>query len=351
MDLKNNGETSRKKSHDICDSERPLKKARYLWQVKGKYHLKDSNSKHLNNESMDTSENEPTTQKEVKNDKVNELITMNNNIAQARNKNICNERTCIDFLIASSDKIMEFPDPDSPPRNIERSISDEIPVTLVKPRPKNEDFYLRKWQARQIAKGFVDNTINRVLENWMVAPFDAADFVENCDNGGQVEDEGILMAIQSHGLQSCIREVNYNNSNNSSDCRPNGIFSSGECTCSKTRKEVTPNRPLPFHSRLYEESMEQDYYENLCVLKDTEPVQPNNILNPGKPSKEVFAPIHSEDSKENDPTLHITENIQDLALPNNGYDLRIDDTDFLDAAVSVAIKKKGLTSYNCVDYG
>lgn len=74
-------------------------------------------------------------------------------------------------------------------------------MSLVAPNPKNEDYYLLRWQARQVAKGFVDNTINRVLEHWTLAPFDASDFVENCDDDGQVEDEGIWMAIQSHGLR------------------------------------------------------------------------------------------------------------------------------------------------------
>lgn len=321
--MKNCGETSRKKSHDMCDSDRPLKKARYLWQVKGNYHLKDNNPK--NNESSDE-------EKQEVNQPINENV--NNNVTQSRNKHICNERACIEHLIATSDKIMEFPDPDSPPRNIDKSISDEIPITLVKPRPKNEDFYLRKWQARQIAKGFVDNTINRVLENWMVAPFDAADFVENCDNGGQIEDEGILMAIQSHGLQSSTRESTNN-------CRISKI--GNECTCSKTRKDVTLSQPLPFHARPFDESMEQEYNE---ILKEE---RSSVVLSSEK--TDCFDAMHSDDSKENDPTLHITENIQDLALPNSSYEMHMDDSDFLDAAVSAAIKKKGLMSYNCVDYG
>lgn len=46
----------------------------------------------------------------------------------------------------------------------------------------------RKWQARQIARGFVDNTINSMLENWGAGdqPFDAANLIEDCANDGQV---------------------------------------------------------------------------------------------------------------------------------------------------------------------
>lgn len=348
MDVNSGGETSKKKNHDVCDNDRPLKKARYLWQVKGKYHLKDNNAKFLNNEVVDSD-------KKSGSDVNKNIQPITSNISQTRNNNNTDvrDRNIVEKLILSSDKILDFPDPNSPPRNIDKSISDEIPITLVKPRPKNEDFYLRKWQARQIAKGFVDNTINRVLENWMVAPFDATDFVENCDNDGQVEDEGILMAIQSHGLQSGTRSLsNYSDNNfKTKSCSPGILFGSGECSCSKQRKNVNSSKQVPFHSRSYE-NMEQEYYESLCILKDTEPVPANRILDPGRSFKEAFETVHSEDSKENDPTLHITENIQDLVLPSNNYEaMHMDDNDFLDAAVSAAIKKKGLTSYNCVDYG
>lgn len=351
MDTNNIGETSKQKNHDLCDSDRPLKKARYLWQVKGKYHLKD-NTRNFTSENMiteDIEENPVNTNKDKENLSIE--LPMNNNVSQNKNNNSndVRDRNIVEQLILSTDKILDFPS--SPHRNIDKSISDEIPITLVIPRPKNEDFYLRKWQARQIAKGFVDNTINRVLENWMVAPFDATDFVENCDNDGQVEDEGILMAIQSHGLQPGSRlSVNSTGNGSRNPCSPR-ISNSSECSCSRQRTNLTSNKQVPFHSRPYE-NMEQEYYENLCVLKDTEPIEPNKVLDPGRSSKEIFEAVHSEDSKENDPTLHITENIQDLVLPNNNYEtMHIDDTDFLDAAVSAAIKKKGLSSYNCVDYG
>lgn len=394
MDSENSGETSKKKSHDKNDGDRPLKKARYLWQVKGNYHLKDNNSSGSNEnvpETPETSWKEPgvykvysptqcsdvSTNTIASNDddnkgmtndinpvtddseKSNKILymnwTSNNNIMRTRNNNY-GDSACIEKLIACSDKIMEFPELENP-RNIERSISDEIPITLVTPRPKNEDFYLRKWQARQIAKGFVDNTINRVLENWMVAPFDAGDLIENADNGGQVEDEGIMMAIQSHGLQSGANRPDNCSVNNPHDVIPRynnkdrKLFSMNECNCSsKTRRAISPPPPIPFHNRPMGD-MEVEYYHNLCILKNTEPVRSNQMLNPGKP-KSTFEPLHSEDSKENDPTLnHISDDMQDIILPDSYDTLGIDDSDFLDAAVSAAIRKKGLTSYSCVDYG
>lgn len=369
------GETSKKKSPDICDNDRPLKKARYLWQVKGKYHLKGSNASPDGTDSETKDTDSPMEQMDCKTEDsdLNDnnvhtscAVNMNNNVAQTRNNNLCSDRSCIEALIANSDKIMDFPEPESPHKNIDKSISDEIPVTLVKPNPKNEDYYLRKWQARQIAKGFVDNTINRVLESWMVAPFDAADFVENCDNGGQVEDEGILMAIQSHGLQSGTRELNQritsNNrmdeSSSSLNCKASHVGTRkawdavSSCTCTKTRTEVVQNNTLmPFHRRTDNDNITLEYYENLCVLKNTEPVTSNFLVHS---TTNLFSAKASsaEDSIEIESSLLTDETEHETMADASDYDsLKMNDTDFLDAAVAVAIQKKGLTSYNCVDCG
>lgn len=175
----------------------------------------------------------------------------------------------------------------------------------------------------------------------MVAPFDAADLVDNAESGGKVEDEGIMMAIQSHGLQSGHQ--------NRSDCKnrqSKRFFTSmSECNCSTQRRNLSPAQPLNFFSMT---NTDMDYYHNLCILKNTEPVQPDLVYSPGSCR---FEPPHSEESKENDPTLHRLDNLHKIVLPTNYDTLRMDDTDFLDAAVSAAIRKKGLTSYNCVDYG
>lgn len=326
MENENVGEYSKKKHLDEMDSDRPLKKAKYLWQVKGKYHLKDNNTI-----SDNTNEDVSTSSVQCNNDNIDSVPITNNNMSQARNKNICSDRSCIEALIASSDKIMDFSEPESPPKNIDKSISDEIPITLVKP-PKNEDYYLRKWQARQIAKGFVDNTINRVLESWMVAaPFDATDFVENCDHGGKVEDEGILMAIQSHGLQSGNRnDLILQGGSNSFVPKPSGTKSVSGCTCSRTRAEV--QKPPLFHHS--DDDFNMNYYENLCVLKDTQPLR-SSYTSRGERNLEGRVELLS--------TLDNQE-------PDHNS-LCMNDTDFLDAAVAVAIQKKGLTSLNYVDCG
>lgn len=149
------GESSR--SYDGED-EKPLKKARYVWEVKGKYHLKDTLKK-----------------------------TNNNDYTEKETNNNDKKRQCC----VNSDE------------DEEQSQYNEVPITLLPAQIKNQDYYISKWQARQIARGFVDNTINSVLESWSNPPpqFDAQDFVDNFENDCQVKDESILMAIQSHGLQ------------------------------------------------------------------------------------------------------------------------------------------------------
>ncbi|XP_015124253.1 uncharacterized protein LOC107046211 [Diachasma alloeum] len=58
---------------------------------------------------------------------------------------------------------------------------------------------LRRWQACQMAKGFVDNTINRVMENYILGPqVDASQF--RLFRGTDMEDTAVMMAIRNHGL-------------------------------------------------------------------------------------------------------------------------------------------------------
>lgn len=63
-------------------------------------------------------------------------------------------------------------DYDIPLESFTMQNSDELADVLfsadVLDGPNNEDQLLR-WQARQMAKGFVDNTINRVLERWRLS--------------------------------------------------------------------------------------------------------------------------------------------------------------------------------------
>lgn len=180
MDHKNKSGCSHQT--DFNQNDRPLKKAKYVWEVKGKYHLKSNDKSKMDENGKNIS---------CGCDKVNSI------------QNEGYKEKCIDALLAKTESILDSDEDNaSQPQNIETSISSEIPITLITPKPHNEEYYLQKWQAKQLARAYIDNTINSVLENWSTTRiiFDAEDFVENCINDGHVEDEGILMAIQAHGL-------------------------------------------------------------------------------------------------------------------------------------------------------
>lgn len=193
MSKQNRGEHSR--SDEPNEHEKPLKKARFLWEVKGKHHLKDT-CKNNNN----TSQNHDLDEVDVpeQNNKVEVSSSLSKHAANCEKKETCN---CLQQFLSKSEDFMEsIYDDEFNSNQIDEE--NDFPLSLLGPQEKNNDYYLRKWQARQIARGFVDNTINSVLETWTIRPFDDGDFVENCRNDGQVEDDAILMAIQEHGLQS-----------------------------------------------------------------------------------------------------------------------------------------------------
>lgn len=274
------------------DGQKPLKKARYVWEVKGKHHLKDA---YKNTTANNNNNNNVDFSLEVENNKLTDShpeVLENNNL---EDKNIKSDETigdkdapphskccnscCIQKLLEEADEIMSA--------ELDE-ISNEIPLTLVTPNPKNEDYYLRKWQARQIARGFVDNTINSVLDTWSSRPLDAADMVDNYANDGQVEDDAILMAIQSHGLQS-----------NSRLDQPSSSITENE-------------RTLQRNSEI--EEFTNDNLENF-----------------------------ENERKEQESGSSLLEN-SESTTDGGPQDLGIDDTmDFLSAAVSVAIQKKGLS--------
>lgn len=190
MSKHDRGESSRCNEQD--EHEKPMKKARFLWEVKGKYHLKDSLNKNNNKDQNNKAalETDNTTDETFQNEE---------HADQCEKKEPCN---CLQQFLSKSEDILIDIDDDMNSNQIEGDAFD-FP-SLLGSNEKNQDYYLRKWQARQIARGFVDNTINSVLETWATRPSDVGDFVENCHNDGQVEDDAILMAIQEHGLQSRV---------------------------------------------------------------------------------------------------------------------------------------------------
>ncbi|XP_076260754.1 uncharacterized protein LOC143196716 isoform X2 [Rhynchophorus ferrugineus] len=282
MERHEKGENSRK--NDDIDEEKPLKKARYVWEVKGKHHMRHSSG--ILSDASSSSKDDQACWFDESHKKGPTQINSTQNC-------------CLKTFLAKTEDIMDrdsSDEDDSQKFPLESSIENEIPVTLVSVQPKNQDYYLRKWQARQIARGFVDNTINSMLENWVDRPFDAAHFVEDCENDGQVEDDAILMAIQSHGLQSGWRTNMSNSSNISSNI--SNSSKSGSITLESTC----------------------DNYENLQKEQENE------------------SSVASTSSSMSIDTVSSISNHyeEDLGDPMN----------FLNAAVTVAIQKKGLT-YGC----
>lgn len=294
MSKQGRGEHSR--DEELNEDEKPLKKARYVWEIKGKYHLKET---YKNNNTISQNNNiiQPNSSTSILNNNNNSSEGVRQTVEEKeeehkecakKNKGCC----CIQSFLTKTESIMDsdLEDSDLPMNNnLDVSSSNEIPVSLVSLKPKNQDYYLQKWQARQIARGFVDNTINSVLETWNNPPFDAVDFVENCANDGQVEDDAILMAIQSHGLQSS-RNLHQLSSREQADMA--SILSGGL------------------------EEFRQDNFENYHKEQESHGSQENC----------------NSDSMSSDSNV------------GNKTDLEMDDPmDFLNAAVSVAIQKKGLS--------
>lgn len=270
----------------ISGSEQPLKKARYVWQLKGKYHLKDNldnpkDSEHYTHITSTVSDDG----KEYAH--IPESIFPNENMS-------CQGNCYVENLLEKSEKLMSYDDSseDESTKNIVKSICDEIPVTLVTRHPKRDD-YLQKWQARQVVKGYIDNTINQVLETCMISRHDASNVIERIENDDQVEDEGILMAIQLHGLHSNDENVYRLNGN-----RPNAQTNSS------------------FVKNLEIEEFTLDNYQN----------------------------VHNEIIKNKMTDKGHNSFVNGDTFINN--ELR-DHSHFLETAVSVAIRKKGLSSQNC----
>lgn len=107
----------------------------------------------------------------------------------------------MDQLMSAAEEAFDF---DLPLEIFEKRNDLAAEVQLPLGDVDNEDYFLLRWQARQLAKGSVDNAINTVMEQWkaVIKPTDIS-----CCNS-LIEHEGILMAIHSHGLTEA-----HNNSN------------------------------------------------------------------------------------------------------------------------------------------
>lgn len=200
-----------------------------------------------------------------------------------------------------------------------------------------------------MAKGFVDNTINRVLDSWMVSPLpaeignrilalDVAEFINNLPGDNSIENEGILMAISAHGLQNTPNASSSSSSSSSSEnsipnysSMANNVFpsppsspisSDDEMTLSK--KPCTQSVPSKAADKLESQTVShnEDLYSSYNLFPDT--MEESNAGNEIQDNN-----FYHENGSPDDFTDHFN---------------------FMDAAVSFAIQNKGLTSYG-TDYG
>ncbi|XP_053989328.1 uncharacterized protein LOC128881917 isoform X1 [Hylaeus volcanicus] len=166
---------------------------------------------------------------------------------------------------------------------------------------------LRRWQACQVAKGFVDNIINKVLENYIMGappsyPLEESRF--QLFRANDMEDTAIMMAIRHHGLVQSA-ELVPQSSAFYSDKAP-GYWTDVHCSCPSNRVQGIGN----FGNSVATTSA------NSLRLNDSTDLEEYNGLDWD------LNKVDESDQEEN----------------------------FLERAVAEAIKKKGLSALS-VDYG
>lgn len=201
-----------------------------------------------------------------------------------------------------------------------------------------------------MAKGFVDNTINRVLDSWIHRPLppemdnsrflalDVADFINNLP-GDNIENEGILMAISAHGLQNTSSSSSSNSQNDTfNSTSKDDAFLSPPSSPMQSDEEPTQGEsnnnglvPVENSSASLSWSFNEDETKN--IDKD---LIPFSLFPDSSNSYQYF----------ND-SSHIQSNTVEFDGDDNSTGNHYD---FMDAAVSFAIQNKGLTTFG-TDYG
>lgn len=174
------------------------------------------------------------------------------------------------------------------------------------------DEAILKWQEIQLAHSIVDNTVNRVVESYLLL-FDEA---EDSQNPG-LEESAILMAINEHGLQ--------NNDENDAANEP-AVAVAAEPQQRASPLEPPSNDQVQRHHCAILTSAAAAYLDNAieCLTSDEDSTDDEDVV-----LNESISPGSS--------------NITDSAgeIPSNSEHF-----DFMEAAVAVAIQKKGLTPHS-----
>jgi hypothetical protein len=364
------GETSAKTCRSDDSSERPLKKARYVWQIKGKYHLKKPENAegaklYIADETRDTYTLHPI---EVSH---HETGTQQHDECTADLANI------------------EVPKPNS-------SCSLSPVISTIHSHMDSEDLNprkLQKWQARQVARCFVDNTINQVLEDmgFIPLPVDADDLMEDFPmsdlrrNDEHLEDAAVRMAIHSHGLQRAVVDIrggnqNFNSLGDADTCvynfsldpvgLQNGFINDAVEHMSRWYRPSYCNQ----HSPQYEQSPDVKYMLNSGFVREGWSVGPgwsqpsinlkctsNEECSNSGEMKKIFTSCN-DSGNVLDPESADVETAGNSEHPTFTSDINVDDalekssasfehTDFMDKAVAVAIQKKGLSTLSGIEYG
>lgn len=166
---------------------------------------------------------------------------------------------------------------------------------------------LKRWQACQVAKGYVDNTINKVLEHYLMrtSTYSLEESRFQLFRENDMEDTAVMMAIRNHGLVQTTGLVSQSDAF-SSDKAPgywtNNEYTDVQCSCPSNYIQVASSVATTSTDSLrFDDSKDIDEYGGFD--RDLDKIDENN-------------------QQEN----------------------------FLERAVAEAIKKKGLSALS-VDYG
>ncbi|XP_071874311.1 uncharacterized protein [Bombus fervidus] len=171
---------------------------------------------------------------------------------------------------------------------------------------------LKRWQACQVAKGYVDNTINVVLENYIMVTSSSYSVEESrfqLFRGNDMEDTAVMMAIRNHGLVQSAGLVSQSSAfynDKAPGYWTNNEYTDVHCSCPSNRIQNVGN------------------FENSVATTSANSLRLN-------------------DSKS-------TEEYDRLDWDLDKIDENDQQENFLERAVAEAIKKKGLSALS-VDYG
>ncbi|XP_023947291.1 uncharacterized protein LOC112052442 [Bicyclus anynana] len=362
------GESSckRQENGDGSETERPLKKARFAWEVKGKYHLRNELSQgkpkpeatkagsSLEHEAKligNTEQNLEILGDYLLKQDFNTLDSITDSNALLPSTSISTEKISYPRYVSSFESSRGRSESGS--SNVCAPI---VAKSVVYSNKDSEDQCIAKWQARQMAKCFVDNTINRVLDSWMIAPLpaemdnnsmhgvfalDAAEFINNLPGDNSIENEAILMAISAHGLQN--NSSSSNETNNLSQSSSKHLSISPPSSPLPSDDEIIQSNPCNTEQNQIDENSSNDF-DMTWSSNDVKQNDNSNLPVSFYPDTSNFSYQYFSESDNPNSSNTGYDGEENLNSNDNNH------FDFLDAAVSFAIQYKGLTSYG-TDYG